>query len=285
MSVPSACPPPLERARSLLFAPASDERKLRRALASDAHAVVADLEDAVAADAKEAAREALARVLAEPREAGGPALLVRVNSRESGLLDGDLEALAGLPLDALMLPKATPEAVAEAAPPWPVLALVETAAGLDAALAIARLPQVVALMLGAADLGAELRLEPRRDGHELLLARSKLVLDSALAGIRAPFDGVHPALSDDLGLREQALLARSLGLRGKGCVHPRQVALVNRAFAPRLDELEWARRVLAALDQGAREGRGAVAVDGEMVDAPVAARARALIVESEEGRT
>ena len=138
-------------------------------------------------------------------------------------------------------------------------------------------------MLGAADLGAELGWEPRPDGLEVLYARSKVVADSAAAGIRGPFDIVHLDTRDDTGLEAAARFARSLGFRGKGCIHPAQVDIVNRVFLPDADSVEWAERVIEAAEAGEREGRGAVALDGEMIDA-ADHRARAQDPDRSEGR-
>jgi citrate lyase beta subunit len=187
-----------------------------------------------------------------------------------------------LDLDALVLPKATPGAVAELAPEGPpVIAIVETAGGLRLAFETASAPRVAALMLGAADLGAELGWEPRPDGLELLYARSRVVADSAAAGIRAPFDVVHLDTRDDAGFEAAARFARSLGFRGKACIHPAQVEIVNRVFVPETGSVDWARRVVEAAETGEREGRGAVALDGEMIDAPIVARARRILREGE----
>lgn len=270
----------LATARSLLFAPGNDERKLAKALAAGADAVVADLEDAVPAGEKDAARATAGRVLAAEPTASLAA--VRVNGAGTDEWEADLEAVAGLELDALVLPKATPAAVAALGPEGPpVVAIVETAAGLRLAYEIACAPRVAALVLGAVDLGVELGLEPRADGQEVLYARSKLVVDSAAAGIRSPFDLVHVDVRDGEGLEAEARLARSLGFRGKACIHPAQVPVVNRVFSPTDDEIDRARRVVAAYEQALADGRGAVAVEGEMVDLPVVERARRILAESE----
>jgi citrate lyase beta subunit len=183
-----------------------------------------------------------------------------------------------------VLPKATPESVTALGPSGPpVIAIVETSEGLRLAYETASSSRVAALLLGAADLGAELGWEPRPDGLELLYARSKVVADSAAAGIRGPFDVVHLDTRDDVGLESAARFARSLGFRGKACIHPAQVDVVNRVFLPEAGSVDWARRVLEAAEEGEREGRGAVALDGEMVDAPIVARARKILSEAKGG--
>jgi citrate lyase beta subunit len=264
--------------RSLLFAPGSDEHKLRKALESAADGVVADLEDAVAPEEKAAAREIVRDVLGSGSR---PLTTVRVNGVDTPHFRDDLALVSELELDALVVPKATPEAVeAVGLDGPPVIPIVETAAGLRQAYETACSPRVAVLVLGAADLGAELGLEPRADGLEILYARSKVVVDSAAAGIRAPLDVVYLDLYDEDGLEEQARLARSLGFRGKACIHPDQVEVVNRVFAPTSTELDWARRVVEAFEEGERAGRGVVALDGTMVDLPVVERARRILAEA-----
>ena len=274
----------LAHVRSLLFAPGSDSRKLERALASDADAVVADLEDSVVAPEKGRARDVLAGLFASP--GAGPGRMVRVNGADTDYFADDVEAVAGMQLMAIVLPKATPEAVAALGPGGPpVVAIVETAQGVRLAYETASSDRVVALVLGAADLGAQLWLEPREDNQELLFARSKLVVDSAAAGIRAPFDVVHLNVEDDAGMEAEALLARSLGLRGKACIHPRQVAVANRVFRPSEAEVGWARDVLAAYDTAAGDGRGALVVQGALVDLALVRRARMIMATTEGADT
>ena len=244
----------LSHVRSLLFAPGSDERKLVKALASDADAVVADLEDAVAPGEKDAARALVRDVFAAaPTECRtAPLRLVRVNAvgtavprrRHGG------RSRRSRP-DAIVLPKASPDAVDTlGADGPPVVAIVETAQGVRLAYEIASRPRVVALQIGAVDLGAEVGLEPRPDGLELVYVRSKVVLDSVAAGLRSPFDVVHLDVEAGAALEEECRLARSLGFRGKACIHPSQVPVVNRAFTPSESELAWARKVLDGLRGG-----------------------------------
>ena len=266
------------RLRSILFVPGDRDDRFAKALGSGADAVVFDLEDAVAPGRKAAARELVARLLASPRGAAEPARLVRINSAGSGFLDADLHALKGLGPDALVLPKAVAADV-DALPAWvpPVLAIVETARGLRGSAELAATPRVLALVLGAVDLGVELGLEPRSDGQELLLARSTLVLDSAAALIRAPIDSVHTALADLGGLAAETELGRSLGMGGKLCVHPSQVPIVNAAYTPSVERVAWASAIVAAYDAAAAAGSGVVSVNGQMVDLPVVVRARGIL--------
>jgi citrate lyase beta subunit len=272
--------PTLASARSLLFVPASDERKLGKALAAAADVVVADLEDAVSFDQKEGAREVVRQVLAGEPSAG--LVAIRVNGADTAFFAADLALVQELRPDVLVLPKATPEAVdalGEDGPP--VVAIVETADGLRQAYEVASQPRVQALIVGAIDLGVELRLEQRADGLEILFARSKAVSDSAAARIRAPIDRVWTDVRDGDGLEADARFARSLGFRGKACVHPDQVEIVNRVFTPSNEELTRARRVVEAYEHAVSEGEGVTALDGEMIDLPVVERARQVLALAE----
>lgn len=268
---------PLDGARSLLFGPAADERKVTNALQAGADAVIADLEDSVSASEKARAREILERVLTA-RPQSNCARMIRINAVDTGFFEEDRRLLERTKPDAVVLPKATPAAVTELGRRGPpVLAIVETALGLQLSGETARAGRVAALALGAVDLGRELGLQPRGDGLEILFARSKLVVDSAAAEIRAPLDVVHLEVRDTAGLEQSARLARSLGFGGKLCIHPGQVPVVNDVFTPSQDEVRWAERVISGYERAQRDGKGVLALDGQMVDLPVVQRARSIL--------
>jgi citrate lyase subunit beta/citryl-CoA lyase len=267
-------------ARSFLVFPGDDDHKRERALTSDADAVVLDLEDGVAAPAKNDARSRLQAFAAAPSP---PARLVRVNDPAGEAGTADLDAVSGLEDVAIVVPKAGLETVEAAAESGrPVVALVEDAAGIRDAYELAAHPAVFALAIGSADLTASLGLVPAGDGTDLLLVRSQLVIASAAAGIRAPIDGPCLDVRDPDALEREVRLARGLGLRGKLCIHPDQVVGVHRAFAPTHEEVEGARRVVAAWDDIVAGGGAVGAVDGMLVDLPVVVRARA-VIESSDG--
>jgi citrate lyase subunit beta/citryl-CoA lyase len=218
------------------------------------------------------------------RAVGPP--IVRVNSPATEWFDDDLALVQELDLAAILLPKATPDAVDALGPDGPpVLAIVETAAGLRAAFETASHPRVAALVIGAVDLGAELGLEPSAARTEVLYARQKLVVDSAAAGIRAPIDVVHLDVHDTAGLEEECRAGRAMGYRGKSCIHPAQVPVVNRVFAPGETEVAWARDVVEAWEREAADERGVFALNGVMVDLPVFERARRILAEAERSDT
>jgi citrate lyase subunit beta/citryl-CoA lyase len=274
--------PHLSGITTALFAPATVERRVRHALASPAGVVIVDLEDAVPEDGKAAARATAEAILATSER---PGTALRVNGAGTAHHTADLALAARLRLDAIVLPKATPEAVdglGDDGPP--VWALIETADGLRRAYDVARRARVQRLLLGSVDLAAELGLVARDDGLELLHARSCLVLESAAAGLPAPLDGVCLSVRDPIALQREARLARSLGFGGKLCIHPDQLAVVGAVFAAGEHELAWARRVIDAAAVAARDGQGAVLLDGAMVDRPVVERARQLLATANQER-
>lgn len=266
-------------ARSFLVFPGDDDRKRERALSSGADAVVLDLEDGVAPKAKADARTRLRAFVAAP---GSPARLVRVNAPSDAIGAADLEAVAELEGVAVVVPKARLETVEVAARAGrPLIALVEDGAGVRDVYEIAAHPAVLALAIGSADLSASLGLVPAGDGTELLFVRSQLVIASAAAGIRPPIDGPCLDVHDSIALERETRLARGLGLRGKLCIHPGQVAGVHHAFAPTDEEVARARRVVAAWEDILAGGGAVGVVDGMLVDLPVVERARGVIESSE----
>ena len=257
----------LDMIRAPLFVPANRPERFAKAAASEADAVILDLEDAVAPEAKEAARRALrCDFTTKP-------VLVRINASGTPWHEADLAAVSALPVAGIVLPKAEDPALVDAlcrqlGARVPVLALIETARGLAEARRLAALPGVARLIFGSIDFCADLGCAHERD--ILLPARSELVLASRLAGRPGPVDGVTARLDDPDETRGDAEHARALGMTGKLCIHPRQVPEVLRGFAPTDREIDWARRVLAS-------GEGAVALDGAMIDDPVRLRARHIL--------
>jgi citrate lyase subunit beta/citryl-CoA lyase len=258
--------------RSYLFVPGDRPERYAKALAAGADAVIIDLEDAVAPSAKEAARDAL-RAWLTPEQA----VLVRVNSADTAWFADDL-ALAGLPgVAGIVLPKAErPETIARLMQQGAqaVLPLIESALGFHNALELARQPGVERLLFGSIDFSVDLGLT--EGVEELQYFRSQLVLVSRLAGILPPVDGVTTTLDDLTRITDDTRRARRNGFGGKLCIHPRQVAPVNAAFAPSAEEAAWAARVLQAVEN--TDG-AAVALDGKMVDRPVILQAQAIMEE------
>jgi citrate lyase subunit beta / citryl-CoA lyase len=270
--------------RTYLYAPGSQERVIGKALAAGADAVVLDLEDAVAPADKPAARRMVAASLVEDPPCD---VHVRVNRDGHGWSMEDLRAVVRPGLAALRLPKAeSPDAVralddvlaeleravglAEGA--VALYPTVESAAGsLAAHEVLAASARMVRPAFGASDFLADIGAHGDED-LGTLHARSALVLASRAAGTGPPIDSVHTTLDDEQGLRRAAQRARALGFFGKSIIHPRQIPAVHAVFTPTAEEVAWAERTVAAADANA-----ASTVDGEFVDAAVAARARAVL--------
>lgn len=261
------------QATSFLFVPGERPDRFDKA-AGAADLAILDLEDAVSNERKPEARQAVAAWL----RAGGRAA-VRVNGAGTPWHEDDLVALDGLST-ALVLPKAEgPDEVSavrrSVGGGVSLVALIETPRGVANIREICR-AGADRLALGNLDLAAELAVDP--SSPALLWARSALVYASAEAGLPGPVDGVTSAVDDRVRLREDCLHAKELGFTGKLCIHPRQVEEVARLFAPTEAELAWARGVLDAVTEA---GPGVATHEGQMVDAPVLRRARALLARHE----
>jgi len=257
--------------RSYLFVPGDRPERFDKACTAGAGQVIVDLEDAVAPDAKDRARSAVSAWLRAERP-----VALRINAVGTPCFEADLTLAAQPGVAAVMLPKAERAddlaRVAAAAPQAALLPLIESARGMEAIDAIARAARVQRLVFGSIDFQLDLGIEG--DDDALLFFRSRIVFASRLGGLAPPVDGACTVIDDAESLRAQALRARRLGFGAKLCIHPRQVAVVEQAFAPSDDEIAWARRVLDAAE--AAQG-GAVAVDGRMVDRPVLLQARRLL--------
>ena len=261
-------------ARSYLYVPGNRPERFDKACAAGADAVIIDLEDAVPPAEKDSARAALASWLSPDK-----AVLVRVNAAGSQWFERDLAACELAGVAGVILPKA--ETIADGVvglcrrKGLALYPLIETAVGMARAEAVAATACVQRLMFGTIDFQFDLGIDG--DGDELLAFRSRLVLASRLAGIQSPVDGPCTSWEDTDLLLADSGRARKLGFGGKLCIHPRQVAHVNAAFAPTAEEITWARRVVAA----AAESKGAaVALDGRMIDRPVILKAEQIVREA-----
>jgi len=248
-------------ATTYLFVPGDRPERFAKAVASGADVVILDLEDAVAPADKEAARAHVDAWLG-----GGGRAMVRINAPGTPWFGPDVEVLSRYAVP-VMVPKAeTPGALAGF---LEVIALVETALGVERAAELAAVASVRRLAFGAVDLAAQLGVDPS-DRETFAYARSRLVLASAAAGLEPPVDGVTTDLTDPDRLLSDVTYARRLGFGAKLCVHPRQIDVVRAGFAPTEAELEWARKVVMA-------DESVSTVDGQMVDRPVLERARRLL--------
>ncbi len=211
--------------------------------------------------------------------AGPPRLFVRINGADDPGFEADLALVGNAALDAVMVPKAESVDVlarVRDAGARALVPLVETAAGFDRLRELAGAVGVERLAFGTIDFQVDLGMRDATE-DELLPFRLRFVLESRLASIAAPIDGVSTSIDDATRLAHDVRRARRLGFGAKLCIHPRQVAQVNAMFAPDETEIAWARRILEAADAA---GGAAVAVDGRMVDKPVMLRAEAILREA-----
>jgi len=260
--------------RSFLFVPADRPERFAKALATRADRIIIDLEDAVAPDAKAAAREILVNWL---EGAGASNVMVRVNAVATPWHDDDMRAIAGLAqVVGLMLPKAEAvDAIAETRAKLSknksLVGLVETVRGVADLRAVAGTPGLSRLAFGTVDFCLETGIEGQ--GPELDFVRTQLTLESCLAGLPAPIEGVTVDIKAADILETDIARARRYGFGGKLCVHPSQVDPINSGFSPSADRIDWARRVIEA----AKSGAGAVTVDGKLVDRPIVLQAEKIL--------
>jgi citrate lyase subunit beta/citryl-CoA lyase len=268
--------------RSYLFAPATRPERFAKAVASGAGAVIVDLEDAVEIARKDDARASLASTmpaLIETARQRGVQVLVRINSYGSAWYEADLDACGPLAIDGIVIPKAEdPDVIAHVAlryPQWALHLLMESGAGFMQIGRLARAPGVKRLLFGATDL--MLDLGANDSGEVLHYYRTQILLHSRLAGLTPAVDGVCMSLDDPAVLDDEVRHARAFGFGAKLCVHPKQIEPVNRGLGPTPQEVAWAHRVCEVASSGA-----AASVNGKLVDAPVVAQARRILVAAGE---
>ena len=276
--------------RSFLFAPGNHPRRVEKALSLDADAVILDLEDAVATVEKPATRAAIAAALERPRRG---LLYVRVNAVDTEFCYGDLAAVVRSGLDGVILPKVE-SAAGLATIDWllaqlerdrglmpggiDLIPIIETARGLDRLGAILAIgTRVRRVAFGAGDFTLDVNMAWSRGEAELAPARAAIVTASRAAGIEAPLDTVWVDLGDRDGLEASARTALGFGFQGKMCIHPDQIAVVNRVFTPSEAEIAFAERVAAAFARAEAEGSAAIQLDGKFIDYPIVYRAQRVL--------
>ncbi len=283
--------------RSLLFAPGNRPRMVEKVVSCGADAVILDLEDAVPIAEKEATRAAVRAALESYPE--GVRAYVRVNtvgqktsfSQDFGL--DDIQAVACPRLAGILLPKAeSPTELLEvdtllmrlealhgmARNSIDLMPLLETARGVWEVVTVAQaVPRVRRVNFGSGDFTRDIGVAWSKDETEVLMARSRVVMGSRVAGREQPIDTVWADIHDLEGLARSARLARQLGFQGKCCIHPKQVPVVNQVFSPTPEEVLEARRVIEAFAEAEARGEASGTVDGRMVDYPVVAAARRVL--------
>ncbi|MGA8873561.1 MAG: CoA ester lyase [Candidatus Acidiferrales bacterium] len=294
--------------RSWMFVPGNRQRMIEKSLGVAVDAVMMDIEDGVAPDEKDAARQQIAacldqvaaRLKADPN-LRTPARFVRMNAVGHERMRDDLAHVLRPGLEGLVVPKVdtpeqvkTVEQILDRQEPEVglgrgsvrLLVAIESPRGLFNAYGIAcASPRVIGLIFGAEDFSRELSLPLMREGEarDLIYARSAIVTAAACAHVQS-VDGVWPDLKDIEGLKKFAVQARRLGFSGMSLIHPGQVEIVNGAFTPAADEIDYAHRVLQAFDEARTRGEGAVAFGGQLLDLPIIDRARQTLALAESLR-
>ena len=272
--------------RSLLFLPGNNPNMIINAPYLGADAVIFDLEDAVAPDQKDAARILVRNTLKHMKLRSEA--IVRINSVDTPFWQKDLDEIIPYQPSLVLLPKTATAEDARVVSAYMeevekkaglevgtvgLMPLIETALGVENAYAIATADQRIrALFLGAEDLTADLGCRRTKEGREIEYARTRLVVAAKSAGIEV-YDTPFTDVNDDEGIEVDAKVAKDLGFSGKAAISPRHVEVINRTFSPTEKEIEYALEVLDAIEEAKRQGKGAIALYGKMIDAPIVTRA------------
>jgi citrate lyase beta subunit len=277
--------------RALLYVPGNDEKKITKAAGLNVDGIILDLEDGVAANRKDEARITIPEML-RTIDFGRSERLVRINPFYTGRAEEDLRAvLPGRP-DAIVVPKANSAEIiietdrilsaAEAAAGLEhgsiaIIALIESArAFIDLASICSASTRVQGLIFGAEDLAADVGVTRTQAAHELLYARSSLVMHAAAFGLQA-IDMVQTNFTNLELLQAESRQGSELGFSGKQIIHPAQVDIVQTAYTPSPESIARAQKILAGARDALAEGKGAYSLDGEMVDLPVVKRAETIL--------
>ena len=277
--------------RSMLFLPGNNPNMLINGNCLGADAVIFDLEDAVAPAEKDAAR-ILVRNTMRYMDFRGCEIIVRINSIDTAYWRADIDEILPYKPGLILLPKTGSAADVVAADAYMteveeklglpkntvgLMPLIETALGVENAFAIATASErVKALFLGAEDLTADLQCKRTKEGREIEYARTRLVVAARAAGVEV-YDTPFTDVNDDAGIVTDAQLAKALGFSGKASISPRHVEVINSVFSPTQKEVDYAYEVMDAIALAKSQGKGAIALHGKMIDAPIVARAQRTI--------
>ena len=277
--------------RSMLFLPGNNPNMLINGSCLGADAVIFDLEDAVSPAEKDAAR-ILVRNTIRYMDFRGCEIIVRINSTDTPYWKQDLDAIVPQRPGLILLPKTgsardvqevdaymtkLEQTLGLAPNTVGLMPLIETALGVENAFAIATAAdRVQALFLGAEDLTADLRCKRTKEGREIEYARTRLVMAARAAGVEV-YDTPFTDVNDDEGIRKDAAYAKALGFSGKASISPRHVGVINEVFSPTQADIDYAYEVMDAIAVAKEQGKGAIALRGKMIDAPIVTRAEQTI--------
>lgn len=275
----------------MMFLPGNNPNLIMNGALLGADSIILDLEDAVAPDQKDAARDLVKSAL-ENFDFGNCEIIVRINSLDTPFWEEDIEQILPLLPDIIMPTKVSDKAYiheltakmdeVEAKNNIPagkikIIPLLETALGIENAFEIATASKrIEAIYLGAEDLTADLRCKRTKEGAEILYARGRLICAARAAGIEA-YDTPFTDVEDLEGLERDANFAKALGFTGKAVISPRHVEIVNKIFSPTMAEIEHAKDVYRAIKEAKAQGKGAISLNGKMIDAPIVMRAKIIL--------
>jgi citrate lyase subunit beta/citryl-CoA lyase len=281
----------MEPLRSLLFVPGNRADMLIKAIAMPADAIVPDLEDSVPLTEKPNARMVTAETLPVLAE-HGKRIVVRVNALDSGFLEADLEAVVGSFIYALNIPKVDSSRIvqevdklvtrAEHKAGIPngqihIIPFIETAKGVVNAYEICSAsPRIIAAAFGAEDLTVDMEIRRTSEGEEVLYARSAVAVGARAAGVLA-LDTPYLDFRDHEAMQRDAEKGAKIGYKGKFAIHPSQLDFINQLYLPSVEDLEYAKKVVEIFREAEKQGRGAIALDGKVIDVPIAKRAQNLL--------
>jgi len=280
--------------RSLLYVPGSSLKMINKSFGLDADSLIFDLEDSVSLQEKDRARKNVTESIFNAKQSGKE-VLIRVNLISSYLGIKDILSIAPEAPDALIIPKADERAVITADT---MIAAIEESLGwpkntvklvplIETCHAIAYINKILnaskrinGVQLGSEDLTKEMEVTRTKSGDEIQHARNVLIFEGKAMGIDI-FDSPFTDITDLEGLSEETSKIKKMGMTGKACIHPNQILIVNEMFTPKPEEVAYAHKVVEALDNSLKEGKGACILDGKMIDNPIAERARRMIKKAE----
>jgi len=276
--------------KTMLFIPGNNPGMVQNGVVFNSDSVIFDLEDAVSLNEKDTARILLKHAL-KNIDFSSTEVVVRINGLDSNLVRDDLEAVVQPQLDTILVPKVnTADQIKEIDKiltklekennieiPIKIIALVETALGVENSFSIAEADKrMTAILFGGEDFTADIRTKRTDRGEEIDYARSRIIVSCRAAKIDA-IDTPYSDIDNLECLKKDAKRAKRLGFDGKALISPKQINIVNQIFSPTAAEIDWAKRVVRAIDKAEKNGKGVISLDGKMIDAPIVNRAKRII--------
>lgn len=274
--------------RSLLFIPGNNPAMLQNADVFESDAIIIDLEDAVHVNEKDSARN-LVHYYLDSLDNVSMEVVIRINAPDTKFYEEDLSLIVSDKIDTIMLPKASPrscflidqiltiiEEEKKLQKCIGIIPIIETALGVVQMEEIAKYKRVNGILLGAEDLSVDMEVERTKKGTEIWYPRAKLAYICKAYQIDA-IDTPFTDTQDSKGLKEDAMLAKELGLNAKAAIHPNQIDCINQVFSPSQKQILWAKRVLSATQEAEKKNLGVFSLDGKMVDKPIIDRAKKIM--------